>query len=232
MIDWHSHILPLMDDGSRSVDESVSMLNLMSDQGVSHVIATPHFYANVDSIESFLSRRRSSLEALNEHMKKTHPLILCGAEVKYYPGIAKFKDLSLLTIEDTRILLLEMPMIRWTEYTVNELIELSSTRGLTVVLAHIERYFGSQSLQVFHRLRENDIYMQVNASYFNRILSRRKALSLLDAGLIQFLGSDAHNMTDRVPNLGSAYKVIKNRFGENFVKQMNEFGSRHLGHYF
>jgi protein-tyrosine phosphatase len=48
MIDWHSHILPLMDDGSRSVDESVSMLNLMSDQGVSHVIATPHFYANLD----------------------------------------------------------------------------------------------------------------------------------------------------------------------------------------
>ncbi len=231
MIDWHSHILPGMDDGSRSVEESLAMLEMMSEQGVSCVVATPHFYANAETYDHFLSRRRSSFEALSGHLTKTHPRVLCGAEVRYYPGIAKFNDLASLAIEGTRILLLEMPMMHWTEYTVNELIELSVTRGLTVVLAHIERYLPMQSIQIFNRLRENGILMQVNASYFKRISSRRKALSLLDAGLIHFLGSDTHNLTDRNPNLGSAYKIIEKKFGNYYVVQMNEFGNRHLGHF-
>lgn len=231
MIDWHSHILPGMDDGSRSVEESLTMLDKMSEQGVSSLVATPHFYANSESFDHFLSRRRSRFEALSGILTENHPKIFCGAEVKYYPGIAKFKDLASLAIEGTQILLLEMPMMHWTEYTVNELIELSATADLKLVLAHIERYLPMQSLQVFDRLRENGILMQVNASYFKKLSSRRKALSLLDAGFIHFLGSDTHNMTDRCPNLGDAYQIIEKKFGNYFVVQMNEFGNRHLGHF-
>ncbi len=231
MIDWHSHILPGMDDGSRSVEESLAMLKLMSGQGVSCVAATPHFYANAETCDHFLSRRHSSFEALTGHLTNEHPRVLCGAEVRYYPGIAKFNDLSSLTIDGTRVLLLEMPMMHWTEYTVNELIELSVARGLTVALAHIERCLPMQNIKTFIRLRENGILMQVNASYFIRIASRRKAVSLLDTGLIHFLGSDTHNLTDRKPNLESAYKIIEKKFGNYFVVQMNEFGNRHLGHF-
>ena len=231
MIDWHSHILPRMDDGSRSVEESLAMLEMMSGQGVSVVIATPHFYANADTLERFLKRRSASLEALTSHLTGDHPRILCGAEVRYYPGIAKFKELPTLAIEGTGLLLLEMPSEHWTEYTVNELIELSSTSGLTIVLAHIERYLPMQSIKVFERLRDNGILMQVNASFFKRFSSRRKALKMLDSGLIHFLGSDTHNLTDRVPNLGTAYQIIEAKFGNYYVVQMNGYGYRQLGHF-
>ena len=57
MIDFHSHILPCLDDGSKSVDESIKMLKTLASQGVKKVVATPHFYANDESIEQFLNRR-------------------------------------------------------------------------------------------------------------------------------------------------------------------------------
>ena len=57
MIDLHSHILPQMDDGSRSVDESLQMLAALAAQGVTDVAATPHFYASENSPERFLARR-------------------------------------------------------------------------------------------------------------------------------------------------------------------------------
>ena len=53
MIDWHSHVLPALDDGSRSVDESLALLKMLSEQGVDTVIATPHFYADRESLSSF-----------------------------------------------------------------------------------------------------------------------------------------------------------------------------------
>ena len=230
MIDWHSHILPGVDDGSRNVDESLSMLNIMSGQGVSSVVATPHFYADEESIDSFLARRKKAYETLSPHLNNDIPRIFCGAEVRYYPGIAKLKDIKSLAIEDTRILLLEMPMSHWTEYTIKELIELAGTRGLSIVLAHIDRYLPIQRIDVFERLCENGLLMQVNASFFKSFFNRRKAFSLLDSGIIHFLGSDTHNLTDRSPNLGSAYELIEKKFGKNFVLQMDEFGYRQLGH--
>ena len=61
MIDWHSHILPELDDGSRSVAESIYLINMQKAQGVGTVIATPHFYADDESVESFLERRERRL---------------------------------------------------------------------------------------------------------------------------------------------------------------------------
>ena len=95
MIDWHSHLLPKMDDGSRSVEESVSMLDLLGEQGVSIVLATPHFGADEESVDEFLERRAHAYERLAPHIKPEHPRVLCGAEVKYYPGISKMQDQKL-----------------------------------------------------------------------------------------------------------------------------------------
>ena len=66
MIDWHSHILPAMDDGSKDVAESISMLGMQTSQGVGTVIATPHFYANDETVAAFLKRRAEASEALKE----------------------------------------------------------------------------------------------------------------------------------------------------------------------
>ena len=66
MIDFHTHILPGMDDGSRDVRESFQMLTLESEQGVQETLLTPHFYAHFDKISSFLERREHSFQKLTK----------------------------------------------------------------------------------------------------------------------------------------------------------------------
>lgn len=229
MIDWHSHILPEMDDGSRSVDESLSMLELLERQAVKTVVATPHFYANEETVDEFLSRRSNARENLISAMGERGIRLVCGAEVRYYPGIGRMQELGKLAIEGTNLLLLEMPMGKWTESTVNELTKLSATCGLRIVMAHIDRYLGFVDLKTVNRLCENGLMMQVNASFFERVGTRRKALKMLDSGLIHFVGSDCHNLTTRPPKVCSAYDMVRKRFGEDFLEQMTEYGNRMLG---
>ena len=224
MIDWHSHILPEMDDGSRDTAESISMINMLSMQGIGTVIATPHFYANDETVDSFLERRKSAFERLTAELPEGSPEILLGAEVRYYQGINRMADLKALRIEGTKLLLLEMPMSSWTEYMVRELIEMSGRSSIKVILAHVERYMALQKQSVWNRLLESGILMQVNASFFTSFASKRKALSLLREGSVHFVGSDSHNMSSRPPRVGKAFEVIQKKLGENYLKQMNEYG--------
>ena len=228
MIDWHSHILPSMDDGSKNVAESLSMLRSLQEQGISCVVATPHFYANEDSIDSFLKRRTHAYDKLSSEMTEDLPRIVCGAEVQYYPGISKLAGIEQLTIGKTNLLLLEMPMARWSGYEVREVIEFSRTCGLTTVLAHIDRYMPLQKAGVFDELSENGILMQVNASFFDGRMTRKKAFRWLEAGRLHFLGSDCHNLTSRPPKIGSAYEHIRRKFGENLMESMTAYGYRML----
>ena len=224
MIDWHNHVLPEMDDGSHSTAESIAMLREQAAQGVTTVIATPHFYANDESIASFLTRRSHSMEKLCKELQDDTPSLRLGAEVRYYPGILRMQGLSELCIEGSNLLLLEMPMSRWTESMIREVIEMSGRDGLRLILAHIDRYLSLQNKAVWGRLLENGILMQVNASFFSAFATRRKALTLLNEGYIQLLGSDCHNMTSRPPQLGRALDVIQKRFGTDYICQINEFG--------
>lgn len=225
MIDWHSHVLPKMDDGSRDAAESVSMLNALSGQGTDTVIATPHFYANDESVDSFLQRRQSAYELLMTQLPENAPQIRLGAEVSYYQGIAGMADLKKLRIEGTRMILLEMPSTKWTEYIIKELTDLATAKGMTVVLAHIERFLSMQSSKTWDRLYECGIRMQVNASFFNERSTRRLALSLLKKGNIHFIGSDCHNMTTRPPRLGEALGVIEKKFGKELIDRIHRYGA-------
>lgn len=224
MIDWHSHILPAMDDGSKDVAESISMLGMQTSQGVGTVIATPHFYANDETVASFIERRAKAFEALKEQLGENGPHILLGAEVRYYQGISRLEGLKDLTIEGSKLLLLEMPMSVWTETMVRELVELSGKNSVRIVLAHVERYIKLQKNAVWNRLLESGIMMQVNASFFTSLASRRKAITLLQDGVVQFLGSDCHNLTTRPPVLGQAAEVIRKKLGNGFLDQMQEYG--------
>ncbi len=229
MIDWHSHVLPGMDDGSRSVAESLSLLRAQASQGVRTVIATPHFLANNEPAASFLERRERAMEALKTALPEGSPEIRLGAEVKYYPGISRLPDLKALRAEGSKVLLLEMPMSAWSEYTVREVIELAGDGSIRLVLAHVERYFSFQKAAARDRIREAGILTQVNASFFASFASRRKATSLLREGKIQLIGSDCHNMTSRPPRMGKACEIIRKKFGDGFVSQMNEYGYSLLG---
>ena len=228
MIDWHSHVLPAMDDGSRDAAESVSMLEMLASQGVDTVIATPHFYANDESVESFLNRRDEAYAMLKSHLTDDLPAIILGAEVKFYSGISRSPDLKALRIQGSQLLLLEMPFAKWTEYMVRELIELSCKSGIQIVLAHVERYLGLQKKSVWERIAQSGILMQVNGSFFTSFSTKRKAISLLREGSVQFVGSDCHNTTSRAPKIGDAFEIIQKKLGDDFIAQMNEYGTAML----
>ncbi|MBP3446444.1 MAG: capsular polysaccharide biosynthesis protein [Clostridia bacterium] len=223
MIDFHSHILPVMDDGSKNTQESIAMLNSLKAQGVKRVVVTPHFYANDDSVSSFLERRQKSFEKLKAEFAEASPEIVLGAEVRYYDGISKLENLSDLCIQGTRMLLIEMPGARWTEYVLSELFNLAAYSGHTVVLAHIERYMNYQSADVFEKLLANDVLMQVNADFVTGFFSKHKALNLFRKEKLHFIGSDCHNLTTRPPEIAKAYELIGKKLGTQFLNDLIEY---------
>ncbi len=230
MIDFHSHILPEMDDGSQSVEESLALLSLLAEQGIKKVVATPHFYANDESVETFLERRRASYEKLKAAYSSDLPALVLGAEVKYYQGISRMENLNALCIEGTNLLLLEMSASRWTDYTMREIHELSRRGNLQIILAHVERYIGLQSRAVRDQLEESDILMQVNADLFSSFIRRRKALKLLGEQRIHLIGSDCHGLEYRPPQIGEAIGHIRKKFGEEFLEELAEFEENLLDH--
>ena len=103
-VDFHSHILPGVDDGSRSVEESLEMLRAEARQGIGTVVATPHFYANHDTPERFLRRRAAAWEMLQTAMAQEAglPEVIPGAEVYYFSGISDSDQLHRLTTGQKR----------------------------------------------------------------------------------------------------------------------------------
>jgi len=225
-IDFHSHILPHMDDGSSSLDESMRMLYISLKQGVYCIALTPHFYAESwDSIEHFLDKRRRSLEMLKSALRTKYPLLLPGAEVKYFRGISDMDDISSLCIYRSDLLLVEMPFCKWTDYMIDDVLKLNGRKDIRIVLAHIERYISDQPQGVISELIRNGILIQSNAEFFLDSSRQKKALSLLRSGVINFIGSDSHDMRSRSPRLGECYDYIRSQIGED---EMNSFISRLL----
>ena len=224
MIDFHSHILPNIDDGSRNVKMSLEMVYACMDQSVDTVCATPHYYATHRTPEHFLERRQEAWEALDAVLPEDAPHILLGAEVLYFPGISRMEELPSLCLEGTNILLLEMPFDSWSEYYIREVRELACSGRFTVMLAHIERYYAKQPVSVWDEFLDLDILMQANADFFIPFRTKRKALNLLKEGRIHVLGSDAHNMTTRPPRLDEARAVIESYFSRSTMRDLDRFG--------
>lgn len=222
MTDFHSHILPGVDDGSKSIEESLLMLELLSNQGINRVVATPHFYANDESVEEFLERRQKAFDLISES-STVIPQVVQGAEVKFYDGISRLKDLKSLCIQGTNLLLLEMPFNKWTEYTVRELIDISSDGRVTVVLAHFDRYLSFQKSDVWYRILDSGILLQMNADYINNFFSRQKALSFFKKGAVHFIGSDCHNMNNRVPEIGKAIDILEKKLGNQYMLSFDNY---------
>ncbi|MBQ9859796.1 MAG: capsular polysaccharide biosynthesis protein [Clostridia bacterium] len=223
MIDFHSHILPRMDDGSKDVAESLKLLTMLAEQGVKTVVATPHFYANDEPLDKFLSRRAASFEALSRAVSADMPEIRLGAEVRYYQGISRLSGLKELCIQGTNLLLLEMPSSRWTEHTAREVVDLCCRGDITVILAHVERYWFLQSRVVQDLVSGSGVLMQANAEFFNSFATRRRGLRLLDTGGIHLLGSDCHSVAHRPPRIGQAFDYVRRKRGDRFLQDILTF---------
>lgn len=228
MIDFHCHILPGIDDGSQSVEDSLQMIEAQSKQGIDTIIATSHFYADQRSPNEFLYRRRQSWQKLKEALPDNAPQILLGAEVLYFPGMSHTDELKKLCIEGTNILLLEMPFISWPEHMVREIHDLAATGKYSLLLAHMERYYFLQKSSVWDELLDDGIQMQSNAEFFLPFRTRRKALNLLREGKIHILGTDCHNMGSRRPRMDEAMEMIRKRLGGEYIKELENNGKTFL----
>lgn len=200
MIDFHTHILPGMDDGSKDVRQSLEMLRMEQKMGIDTVFLTPHFYASQNSPEVFLSRRKEAWQKLQTEMEEGLPQLLLGAEVQYFESIGYAENLSSLCIQGTNLLLLEMPFNGWDDRVVRTVLDLNGTDGMQIVLAHVDRYMRFVKKDVWDLFQRSGILMQLNASAFSGWLHRKRSVSLMRSGTVQFLGSDCHNLDSRKPN--------------------------------
>lgn len=234
MIDFHSHILSGIDDGSRSLQQTEQMLRAAYEQGVTEVLATPHFYASSDSIPRFLEKREKAFLQVQELAERESwvPKIRVGAEVYYFPNMGKAELLPELCLEGTSILLLELPFVQWDNRIYEDVLRIIEKQKLTVILAHIERYYEFQKKKtVWNDILDLPVYLQINAGSLQDRKKRKLDLKLLKEEYPIVLGSDCHNMERRPPNLKEGRDFLQKKMGDDVLKTIDELGRRILGEY-
>ena len=241
MIDFHTHILPGIDDGSRDIEMTERMLRAEQKQGVTHIYATPHFYAHRRSVKQFIERRGKALEMTRSLIASSEPDSLpdvtAGAEVYYFNGMGRADQLRDLCIEGTDILLLEMPFEQWHKEQYKDITDILIKQKLRIVLAHVERYGGLQkNKEIWDRIMELPLTLQMNAGSFITGLASgmharrtsRLCFSLLSAHESCIIGTDCHNLTDRAPNLVEARQMIEKKAGRARLTQLDEYTEKLL----
>ena len=211
LVDIHTHILPQMDDGAQTVEESIKLLLELLRQGITDVVLTPHFDSAKESVEAFCQRRAASFDLLQRELETTG---LCrtltlhlGAEVRYDPNLI-YADTQKLCIGNTSYLLLELTGTYPFNFenTANFLL----SRGIIPILAHIERYnYLYSDTALLDRLLADGFITQCNASsllshHYSSIIKK-----LLKRGQVQLLASDTHSLEKRPPQLIEALKKLK-----------------------
>lgn len=230
MLDAHTHILPKMDDGSKSSRRSAAMLRREARQGVDRVILTSHFYAEQESLDRFLRRRAKSAERLETVLAevKDLPERILGAEVTYFNGMSRTDGIEQLCIGGTQAMLIEMPFGRWSRSVLDELEYLMDYRYIRPVIAHVERYLPFQPLGTVRRLCEDGVWMQANASFFLNRRTAWLAARMLKRRHIHFIGSDCHDLKRRPPNVEDAMAEIDWRLGDSAMRHLQRMERRLL----
>ena len=210
MIDFHTHILPHLDDGAKDTATSVKMLGAELAQGVGTVLCTPHYYGK-RSPEKFLSQRDSMYQRLQLRIPDGITVRL-GAEV-HFTGInvPDYEQLCKLSIEGTKYILLELPFVeKWTNRLLPALADFVCDTGYIPVIAHVERYREIlKKPAIVSQLINMGCLIQVNARAFLEKRERKFAFALLKHGFVHCIGSDAHDLERRTVDLLDAKKAVE-----------------------
>lgn len=222
MTDLHTHILPGMDDGARSAEESIAMLRAQRDQGVRQVALTPHFYRERERVETFLKRREKAwkrleeaVHALPEAEQGSLPALALGAEVAWQPNTGRWEELEAFRIGEKGPVLLELPFGSWSGAMLRQLYDLICRSRATVVLAHLERYIKGQKKEYIRELYAMGVPIQLGADRLcGGFWERREVLSLLKEERPFLLASDCHNLTSRPPCMGKGMAAVEKALGK------------------
>ncbi len=220
MVDFHTHILSGMDDGSQSIEESVQMLEQMREQGIRAVAATPHFDMRQETLEHFLMRRENALEEL-KRANTTDITILPGAEVLYCGvSLHRYENLEQACIGTSRYLLIETLYPEWTKEFQSDLECLMIERNIIPVLAHVDRYYHiRKNRSIIRNLSQEGVVLQVNAGALLHKKRSHLAWKILKKETVGLIGSDCHNISVRPPNLADAAEKMKKVLGTEKTSQ-------------
>lgn len=215
MIDFHSHILPYIDDGSKNFDMSLDMLREAIDEGTEYICATSHFIPG----ELELDKKKYFEKLKNlEHLcsiKEVSIHILPAVELYMHPDLPSlYKEKRIWGINNTQYLLIELPMQQFPVYTEEVFYELR-LQGAVPVLAHPERNFRiMKEVSLLENLIEQGALAQVNAGSLRGIYGKdikEFAERLVERNLIHMVGSDAHDNKRRTTKISTAFEVIESK---------------------
>lgn len=215
MIDLHSHCIPGVDDGAKTVDESLQMLEDSFRQGVTICAATPHCILHrPEGIDEFLKRRTAGAEVLQKAMASgnaEYPKLIFGAEIYLDNDISAFDKTEKLCIGDTPYILVEFPTERYNPRCTEWLYSLT-LKGMKPVIAHVDRY--SFRKRLMEELRGVELVYQINATRFLSMVGRKMVKEILQSSDKCFVSSDMHNTKTRPCNMRAAYEKAVKKFPE------------------
>lgn len=206
MVDLHCHILHGIDDGARSLEESVHLCRIAADNAIQLAVVTPHL-VHPEAVNEFVRIRDKRIDELRRVLdEKEIPLeIVPGAEIFVNDDIFYAPSLDAVTLGGSRYILIEfdfngLNINRLIRY-VNEFI----SRGYAPIIAHPERYrFMQQNYDIVNHLADMGVLFQVNSSSlagFSGMEPRELSFAMVSSGIASFIGTDAHSVAHRPNNL-------------------------------
>lgn len=198
-VDLHTHILPNMDDGPKTVDASIDLLEAFKEINIYDIIATPHFYIHENGVERFIERRTQSYRSLMDAYDFKGRIVL-GAEVYYSKKLYRIDSFERLTMGNSNYILIELPYIdkidkEWLE----DIEDMMKMTGLTVIFAHIERFFDKLTWTAKRKLYSMNAIFQINLPSLENENLKKKIYKFLKKGKFTVLASDSHNTESRNP---------------------------------
>lgn len=214
-IDCHCHILPQIDDGSKSTEMSLQMIAMQHQQGVESIIATPHFYAHREkSVEHYLQKRQEAYQKVMNSAPAVSQIRL-GAEVAIEHGLSRIPGIDKLAFQGSKLFLFEFPYGRFDQRYIEEVYDVCNDYGFVPIIAHLHRYLDFFTKAEMQKVLEMDAIIQFNNEAFGNFRERTFCKKILKQGYRVVFGSDSHNLDSRKPNFDLLQKKAKPEWIEN-----------------
>ena len=227
MIDLHCHLLPGVDDGSKSMDISLKLATDAVKDGIDYALLTPHHMNGV-----YLNHKQSVIQQTQEFQVELDrhkiPLkVFPGQEVRINGDLltALDQDDILFADEGRRYLMLEFPDDDVPSYTSNMVYELMQ-RGIIPVIVHPERNTKiMKQPNLLYELLSRGCLSQITAGSYVGIFGHKVqkfSKQLIQSGQVYIFASDAHNLPNRKYEMTNAFAKLGNEFGNDYVSRFNE----------